>query len=120
MNTSRARTRKYNRFQVGAFMKLQKLKREQATILNKAVQSSGNNKEAMVSRAEMKSLLNLAESEYEKERLKYLVLRSSGMFTAKAQKIYGFHNVHKKTASVQAAYEEADTIKETIGNTWSM
>lgn len=33
------------------------------TLLNKVVQSNRNNKEAMVSRDEMKSLLNLAESE---------------------------------------------------------
>lgn len=84
------------------------------TLLNKVVQSNRNNKEAMVSRDEMKSLLNLAESESEKERLKYLVVRSSGMSAEKAQKIYGFHNVHKRAESVQAAYEEADAIKETI------
>ena len=84
------------------------------TLLNKVVQSNRHNKEAMVSRDEMKSLLNLAESESEKERLKYLVVRSSGMSAEKAQKIYGFHNVHKRAESVQAAYEEADAIKETI------
>ena len=84
------------------------------TLLNKVVQSNRNNTETVVSRDEMKSLLHLAESESEKERLKYLVVRSSGMSAEKAQKIYGFHNVHKRAASVQAAYEEADAIKETI------
>lgn len=84
------------------------------TLLNKVVQSNRNNTETVVSRDEMKSLLHLAQSESEKERLKYLVVRSSGMSAKKAQKIYGFHNVHKRAASVQAAYEEADAIKETI------
>jgi len=83
-------------------------------LLNKVVQSNGQNKETIVSKKELMSLLNLAESESEKERLKYLAVRSSGISARKAQKIYGFHNVHKRAASVQAAYEEAYAIRETI------
>ena len=54
------------------------------------------------------SLLSLADSESQKERLKYLAVRSSGLSGQKAQKIYGFHNVHNRAASVEAACEEAD------------
>lgn len=84
------------------------------TLLNKVMQSNRKKKGTVVSRDEMRSLLNLAESESEKERLKYMVVRSAGMSADKAQKIYGFHNVHKRAALVQAAYEEAEAIQETI------
>ena len=83
-------------------------------LLNKVVQSNSQNKETIVSKKELMSLFNLAESESEKERLKYLAVRSSGISARKAQKIYGFHNVHKRAALVQAAYEEADAIREII------
>ena len=83
-------------------------------LLNKVVQSNGQNKETTVSKKELMSLLNVAEGESEKKRLKYLAVRSSGISARKGQKIYGFHNVHKRAASVQAAYEEADAIREII------
>ena len=83
-------------------------------LLNKVVQSNSQNKETIVSKKELMSLFNLAESESETERLKYLAVRSSGISARKAQKIYGFHNVHKRAALVQAAYEEADAIREII------
>ena len=49
------------------------------------------------------SLLNLAESESEKER-------SSGISAHKAQKIYGFHNGHNRAVSLGVS--DANSVSE--------
>ena len=79
-------------------------------LLNKVVQSNGQNKETIVSKKELMSLLNLAESESEKERLKYLAVRSSGISAHKAQKIYGFHNGHNRAVSLGVS--DANSVSE--------
>ena len=84
------------------------------TLLNQVLQNRQKKSSPFLSRVEMKSLLNIAESESEKERLKYLATRSSGMSATQVRKVYGFHNVHQRENKVRAAYKEAKMIQESI------
>ena len=84
------------------------------TLLNQVIQSRYKKNAPFVSKLEMKSLLNIAESESEKERLKYLAARSSGFSATQVRNVYGFHNAHQRENKVRAAYEEAKMIQESI------
>lgn len=68
-------------------------------------------KECM-SKEQMKKLLNLADSEAEKEWLRFAVVRGAGMSTKKARSVYGFHDMTTRTKKVLDAAEEAQDIKE--------
>ena len=60
----------------------------------------------------MKKLLNLADSEAEREQLRFAVVRGAGMSTEKARSVYGFHDMTTRTKKVLDAAEEAQDIKE--------
>lgn len=68
-------------------------------------------KECM-SKEQMKKLLNLADSEAEKDRLRFAVVRGAGISTEKARSVYGFHDMTTRTKKVLDAAEEAQDIKE--------
>ena len=67
-------------------------------------------------RKEVEKLLNLAESESEKERLKYAITKSSGISNTKAIGVYGFSNLTEKRIKVEQAMEQACAIKDAIEN----
>lgn len=60
------------------------------SLLSKSVESK---KEDSISKEQMKKLVNLAESEAERERLRFAVVKGSGISNEKARSIYGFHNM---------------------------
>jgi len=65
-----------------------------------------------MSKEQMKKLLDLAESEAERERLRFAVVKGSGMSSEKARSVYGFHDMSKRSEKVLDAAEEAQAIKE--------
>ena len=69
-----------------------------------------------LSKTEVKKLLDLAESESERERLKYAVVKSSGISNSKAKTVYGFCDMGDKKSKVEQAMEEACAIKNAIEN----
>ena len=62
----------------------------------------------------MKKLLNLGESESERKRLKYAVVKSSGISSTKAKAVYGFNDMTSKISDVEKAMEEACAIRQAI------
>ena len=69
-----------------------------------------------MAKEEVQKLLNLAESESERERLKYAIAKSSGISNTKAKNIYGFSSLSEKKTKVEKAMEEACAIKDAIEN----
>ena len=67
-----------------------------------------------LTKEDMKKLLNLAESECERKRLKYAVVKSSGISRTKAKAVYGFNNMTTKIGDVEKAMEEACAIRQAI------
>ncbi|KAL9983134.1 hypothetical protein ACROYT_G005266 [Oculina patagonica] len=65
---------------------------------------------------EMKKLLALAESESERKRLKYAVVKSAGMSNTKAKRVYGVSGVSDTKQKVEQATEDACAIREAIEN----
>ena len=65
-----------------------------------------------MSKEQMKKLLNLADSEAERERLRFAVVRGAGMSTKKAPSVYSFRDMTTQTKKVLDAAEEAQDIKE--------
>ena len=65
---------------------------------------------------EMKKLLALAESESERKRLKYAVVKSAGMSNTKAKRVYGVSGVSDTKQKVEQAMEDACAIREAIEN----
>jgi hypothetical protein len=69
-----------------------------------------------MAKEEVQKLLNLAESESERERLKYAIAKSSGISNTKAKNIYGFSSLSERKTKVEKAMEEACAIKDAIEN----
>ena len=58
----------------------------------------------------------LAETESERERLKYAVLKSSQLSDTKAKSLYGFSDMSERRQIVEDAMENASAIREAIEN----
>ncbi|CAB4010429.1 Hypothetical predicted protein [Paramuricea clavata] len=67
-----------------------------------------------LTKEDVKKLLNLAESESERKRLKYAVVKSSGISSTKAKAVYGFDDMTSKINDVEKAMEEACAIRQAI------
>ena len=67
-----------------------------------------------LTKEDMKKLLNLAESESERKRLKYAVVKSSGISSTKAKAVYGFNDMTSKISDVEKAMVEACAIRQAI------
>jgi hypothetical protein len=67
-----------------------------------------------ITRNEVTKLLYLAESESERERLKYSTVKSSGISSTEAKKRYGFGDMNKQIEQVQDATQTAQDIMESI------
>ena len=70
----------------------------------------------VLSRETVNKLLKLAESEGEKQRLKFAIVGAAGLSSTKAKSIYGFDDMAAKTKEVKDALEEATAIREVIEN----
>ena len=62
------------------------------TLLNKTV---SRDSKQHITKNEVKELLYLAESQAERERLRYSIVRSSGISSTEAKKRYGFCDMNK-------------------------
>ena len=67
-----------------------------------------------MSKEELQKLLNLAESESERERLKYAVVKSSALSNREAKSLFGIDDMTHKKQKVHQAMEEASAIREAI------
>ena len=61
-------------------------------------------------------LLALAETESERERLKYAVVKSSQLSDTKAKSLYGFSDMSERRQKKEDAMENASAIREAIEN----
>ena len=65
-----------------------------------------------LSKEELNELLCLAESESDKEMLKYVAVKASGLSTTKAKKVYGISDIQKCKENLDAAVNESRAIGE--------
>ena len=85
------------------------------SLLNKLLDASHQNDSTQhITKEEVKRLLNLAYSESEKERLKYSIIKSSGLSTSKAKRLYGFQDMNRRMVKVEDAAEKAYNIRVAI------
>ena len=84
----------------------------QSLLKEACIKKQTNNKG--LTKEDMKKLLNLAESESERKRLKYAVVKSSGISSTKAKAVYGFDDMTSKINDVEKAMEEACAIRQAI------
>ncbi len=56
----------------------------------------------------------LAESESEKERVRYSIIKSSGLSSTKAKQLYGFKDMGRRIQQVNLAAEKAQQIRVAI------
>ena len=59
-------------------------------------------------------LLSLAQTDRERECIKYAVFKTSGLSASAAQKFYGFSDMTRRADRVERAIEEAQRIREDI------
>ena len=85
------------------------------SLLNKWV-SCKQKEKPVLSKETVNKLLKLAESDGEKQRLKFAIVGASGLSSTKAKSIYGFDDMTSKTKMVKDALEEATAIREAIEN----
>ncbi|XP_028409254.1 uncharacterized protein LOC114531845 [Dendronephthya gigantea] len=85
-------------------------------LLNEVLAKTVQTRVSFATKDELRCLLTLAESEAEKERIKYAVVKSAGMSADKANKVFGFHNMNRRAEAIELAYKEACEIKDSIMN----
>ena len=81
------------------------------TLLNKTVSQDSKQH---ITKNEVKELLYLAESEAERERLRYSIVRSSGISSTESKKRYGFCDMNKRIERVQDGAQTAQNIMESM------
>ena len=59
-------------------------------------------------------LLSLAQTDCERECIKYSIMKASGMTATRARREYGFERMAERTTRVEQAIVEAQKIRETI------
>ncbi len=67
-----------------------------------------------LTRSTVTSLLELAESDAERKRLKYAIVSATGLSNTKASKWYGFQNMTSVVSEVEEALKEAAAIRQVI------
>ena len=83
------------------------------TLLSKAVDNPGA-RGTNLSKQELKGLVYLAESETEKEMLKYVAVKAGGLSNTKAKDVYGLDNVQKRKEKLEEALSQSKAIRESI------
>ena len=67
-----------------------------------------------ISKEEMSNILYLAETESQRELLKYVVVKATGLSNTKAKSFYGLGNVKERKEKVESALEKAISIRQSI------
>lgn len=83
------------------------------SLLNKVLNAQ-NNATQLITKQEVERLLNLADSESEKARLRYSIVKSSGISSTKAKRLYGFKDMTRRIQCVHDAAEKAHNIRLAI------
>ena len=84
------------------------------SLLNSLIQSQSGETPVNMSRDTVNSLLKLAESDAEKLRLKYAIVKAGGLSSSKAKSVYGFSDMSCKVSQFENALEEGTCIREAI------
>ena len=69
---------------------------------------------AVMEKSEVKALLGLAQSDHERELIRYSVFKSSGLTPTTARKQFGFERTQERSEHVQECIQEAQNIREAI------
>ena len=69
-----------------------------------------------LSKSELQNFLTLAQSDRERELVKYTAFKTSGLTASAARRRYGFDNMSKRAARVEACIEECLHIHESINS----
>lgn len=69
-----------------------------------------------ISKSELQNLLTLAQSDREKELVRYTAFKASGLTASAARRQYGFDNMGERAARVEAYIEECLHIRESINS----
>lgn len=79
-----------------------------------AVKSSFEVNKPSIQKEEVKGLLQLAQSDKERELIRYAIYKSSGISSTAARRIFGFENMVSREKSVQQAIDDLRAIHEAI------
>lgn len=86
------------------------------SLLNNWVRSNDRNALTNLKKETVNDLLKLAESNGEKERLKYAIVKAAGISNSQAKSAYGFNNMSSRVSKVEDALLQATAIREAIEN----
>ena len=83
-------------------------------VLNGMVSSFTTQNQLVLEKDCVKMLLGLAESDRERECIKYAIFKASGMTATRARHQYGFEHMAERSARVEKAIVEVQQIRETV------
>ena len=78
------------------------------------VSSAASQNRQTLEKSSAKLLLGLAQSDRERECIKYAIFKASGMTATRSRRHYGFASMTERAAQVEQAIDEAQQIRETI------
>lgn len=84
----------------------------QTLLENASVKAGVNNVD--ISKKELTNLLYIAETESQRELLKYAVVKAAGLSNTKAKQMYGINDVKKRNKKIEDAMEKAVSIRKSI------
>ena len=67
-----------------------------------------------LTKSQVKELLSFAQSDRERETLRYTVCRASGLTSSAARRQYGWERMAERSANVEKCLEDAQSIRENI------
>ena len=83
---------------------------------SKLLEKSKSIENGSFSKADFKKLLQLAETDSEKERLKFVAAKAGGLSSTGVERVHGFRMSNKKQKKVLDAMEHGQMIKESVEN----
>lgn len=84
-------------------------------VINRMVITTPQNAQRL-ERSCVQMLLSMAQSDRERECIKYAIYKASGLSSTKARHLYGFENMKKRATRVESAMLEVQKIYETVEN----
>ena len=84
------------------------------TLLNQWIKCETAEPSLPLTKETMNSLLQIAESDAERKRLKYAVVRVTGLSNTKAKEKYGFSDIGTTLSQVEQTLDEVSAIHEAI------
>lgn len=68
----------------------------------------------IITKSELKALLGLAQSDRERELIRYSVFRSSGLSASRARRHLGLENMQQRSERIFQCIQEAQQIREAV------